>query len=466
MSISVRDRIRCRYVEGNDPRPVPRPRSGLVDAEMPPEAVRAAGAAALSMIEQIGRRAAGVFLEQENYEKIEHVENELMGKIMLECLRGFVHERGGHIALATRLGDHGEVVNPIQTSVKVAGEVRQFLRCGYLFIHFPGERVVISAEPCPLAGEERIAITVRSNMDPAAFWQRWREHGGRHAYLRGQAFFADGEIIERRREYRWDDILLPHETKEKIRTHVDRFLANRVRLKALGVKGRRGLILSGPPGTGKTLLGKVLADTLEASFVWVSPRHVREPQSFDGILSVARFVAPAVVFLEDLDLFAEDRDSNRWAGLGELMNQLDGAIDNEDLVTIATTNRLEVIEKALRNRPGRFDRIIRFEAMDDQCRRLMLTRLLRKAALSAADMDYLVEATEEYTGARIEELANTLYILAVEAENVRPDAGGDAAAPQVAASAENIVPINRTLIDTALEEVQVRRTQKIGFDVS
>ena len=53
---------------------------------------------------------------------------------------------------------------------------------------------------------------------------------------------------------------------------------------------------------------------------------------------MARFVSPTVVFLEDLDLFAEDRESSRGGGLGELMNQLDGAIDNEDIVTIATTN--------------------------------------------------------------------------------------------------------------------------------
>ena len=91
-------------------------------------------------------------------------------------------------------------------------------------------------------------------------------------------------------------------------------------------------------------------------------------KSFDDFLSLARFVAPTVVFLEDLDLFAQDRQSKDWPGLGELMGQLDGAIDNEDIVTIATTNRLEVIEKALRNRPGRFDRVLRFDTMDEPIR--------------------------------------------------------------------------------------------------
>jgi len=62
-------------------------------------------------------------------------------------------------------------------------------------------------------------------------------------------------------------------------------------------------------------------------------------------------VAPTILFLEDLDLFGGDRESHGWLGLGELMNQLDGASDNEDIITIASTNRIDVVEKALRNRP-------------------------------------------------------------------------------------------------------------------
>jgi len=195
---------------------------------------------------------------------------------------------------------------------------------------------------------------------------------------------------------------------------------------------------------------------------------VKEASSFEAILRVARFVAPAVVFLEDLDLFAEERDSNGWTGLGELMNQLDGAVDNEGIVTIATTNRLDVIEKALRNRPGRFDRVVEMEAMDDACRRQMLRRQLRNARLSPVDMDHLVQATEDYTGAQVEELAHTVYILALARENAscRGETVHRFDDPQAEPEAGPNLFVDRHLIDSALGEMHVERKAKLGFHVA
>ena len=139
------------------------------------------------------------------------------------------------------------------------------------------------------------------------------------------------------------------------------------------------------------------------------------------------------------------------------MNQLDGAIDNEDIVTIATTNRLEVIEKALRNRPGRFDRVVEFTPMGEVCRRQLLEKLLAHANVTDGDLAYLIEATDEYTGAQLEELANTLYILAVGLENdVNAHRG----------SSSHAVEIGRALISTALAEVQVEHKTPVGFQVA
>ncbi len=300
-------------------------------------------------------------------------------------------------------------------------------------------------------------VAVRSSHDSAAFFQRWLQYAREHNYLRGRAFFADGDLVERDRRYTWDDILLPHKVKRAVQTHVQGFLANRDRLRALGVKARRGLILEGRPGTGKTLLGKVLADTLGVSFLWVTPRHVESPRSFDYILRLARFVAPTVVFLEDLDLFAEDRRGKGWMGLGELMNQLDGAVENEDIITIATTNRLEVVEEALRNRPGRFDRVLTLDTMDETCRRRLLVKLLAKAEVASEDMSYLIASTEDHTGAQLEELANTLYILAVECD-ASGSGNGDGAPPTPL--------VSRQSIDETLEEVQAEAGRRFEFRIA
>lgn len=441
----------------------------LIHPDLKPEARQAAETVAMLLIGATGRRAAAVFLGLEDYEKVEHDLGGITANLMLECLQAFIEQRGGQTCFAPRLDPRADdVINPVQTSITVDGKTRQFLRCGFLFVHFPDERVVISAEPTEFGGVGSISVAVRSNRGSASFWDAWKDFARENNYLRGRSFFADGKIIERSHACNWEDILLPEETKRTIRTHVEGFLRNRLRLRGLGVKARRGLILAGPPGTGKTLLGKVLADTLDVSFMWVSPRHIQNPASFEGIMTLARFLAPVVVFLEDLDLFAEERETSRWMGLGELMNQLDGAADNEDIVTIATTNRLDTIEKALRNRPGRFDRIVQFDVMDVHCRRHLLRRRLRNASICEEDMHYLVEATDEYTGAEIEELSSTLYILAVQEDNpcLQGCSDGEPDCQKTANEAAEPISVDRPLIDAALSETRIERRGKLGFNVA
>ncbi len=441
----------------------------LVDANLTDAAKASRDRAMMALTPAVGRRMVATFLGRDDYEKVERRLPTPLGGIMMECLPEYVHGRGGQIAWSIRLSRQGGVINPTLFSVRADGRDRLILLDGYLFIQFAEELVVISADWDCTDGS--ITACVRSNVSSGAFLNAWERYAQGHNYFRGRAFFADGKEVQQERAYGWDDILLPDATKQLIRRHVDGFLANRLRLRGLGVKMRRGLILTGPPGTGKTLLGKVLAHTLRGvSFIWVAPRHIPNARSFNGIIELARFVAPTVVFLEDLDLFAEERDRNGWAGLGELMQQLDGAVDNEDIICIATTNRLEVIEKALRNRPGRFDRVVKFEAMDAACRRQFLVKLLAKAVIHPQDAEYLAEATDGYTGAQIEELTNTLYILAAEAENAWAGANvsGEAAGLRGAVGRGDgqEISITRQFIDTALAELQVERKTRLGFQVA
>jgi len=445
-------RLRHRRRRRPEEKPAVQPES-LVDMILTPEAEVVRNRITLSFLEPTGRRAVAIFLDSEDYEKTCDSYGDTMTRLLMGSLPTFVRELGGQVIGARLFEPHtGHVLNPRQSTVKIEGRTRAVLLEGYLFILLPEERVVVSVETVDM-GINR--IEARSSKNSAGFLARWKAFARQHNYLRGQAFFADGEILERQRTYSWDDIVISESVRQTIETHVEGFLRNRESLRRLGLKVRRGLILEGPPGTGKTLLGKVLADTLNGvSFMWVSPRHIKNPTDFDDILEVARFVAPAVVFFEDLDLFAEDRDGHGGMALGELMNQLDGAVDNEDLITIATTNRLEVVEKALRNRPGRFDRVLNIGTMDGPCRRRMLTKLLVKAAVSDEDLAHLVSATDGYTGAQIEELANTLYILAVErlcgaSGNGNGGPGG--------------IAIDRPLIAEALGEFRVELKARVGF---
>ena len=436
--------------DGDDLRPSLRG-SKLVDADLGPEAEDAARTVELGFIRPAGRRAEAIFLRRDDTDRVEHDLNPLIADLLLECLGRFVRQGGGKIVMVFD-PDHGLASSTLR-SVTVDGEDRFFLNSAHVFLHFPDKRVVVSARQ---DSPWRTLITVRSDGPPDTFFHEWEAHAKRDNYLRGRAFFADGEIIERTRHYSWESIVMPAHVKETIRTHVEGFFRHLKAIKAYGVKPRRGLILAGPAGTGKTLLGKVLADTLDASFTWVLPRHIEDASSFKHILALARFVAPTVLFIEDLDLFAQDREARSWVGLGELMNQLDGALENEDIVTIATTNRLEVIEKALRNRPGRFERAVIFEAMDEMGRHSMLRRLLAKAEVSAADLNYLVSATEGCTGAEIEEVTNTLFIRAIDATAQDDD---DAPCGQP-------LPMDRAIMEAAVGEVLTKKRTRIGFNAA
>lgn len=409
----------------------------------------------LALIPAPGRRAVAVFLGRDDYEKEDSATTPVMANLLMECLPAFVRKRAGQVVLVTQF-QNDLMVNATQMSVCTGGRIRPIVLQGYVFIGLPGERIVVSVRHEEQGCDVICHVVVRSSRDAARFLRQWKAFAHENNYLRRQAFFADGTIIERKRAYAWDDVVLPETVCQVVRLHVEGFLRNGARLRSLGVKARRGLILEGPPGTGKTLLGKVLADTLDCSFIWVMPRHIRpwRPSDFADVLEVARFVAPVVVFLEDLDLCAEERGPRGDLCLGELMNQLDGAADNDDILTIATTNRLEVIEKAIRNRPGRFDRVLHIGDMDDGCRRRLLARLLAKAEISVEDMAHLVSVTDGYTGAQIEELANTLYILAVErlcgaSGNGNGGPGG--------------IAIDRPLIAEALGEFRVELKAHVGF---
>jgi len=424
-------------------------RDELRDADLTPEAQALADRLVLSTITVQEHRLIANFLNDKNYDVEFREMNVLPFNLMMECLPNFVHAHGGQIVFSMRINHNGEINRPKKKNLKINGIQRHILYGGMMFLYFPEKPVVVEVDDDPSQDK---AIRVMACDGAGVFFDQWVTFSRRNNYLFGRAFFANGDLIERKRRYGWTDIVLPEETRQAIQTHVGDFLAHREQLKRLGAKPRRGIILSGPPGTGKTLIGKILADTLGVSFLWVTPRHIDSVRSFADLLSLARFIAPTVIFLEDLDLFAEERDRGGWMGLGELMNQLDGAVDNEDIVTIATTNRLDVIEKALRNRPGRFDRVLTIDVMDKVCRGQMVAKLLKPAQISAEDTGYLVCATDGYTGAQIEELINTLFIWAVNAnnQNTQPDKNGQ-------------VSVDRKLINFALNEVQVDVKTRLGF---
>ena len=233
-------------------------------------------------------------------------------------------------------------------------------------------------------------------------------------------YSASFEEVEIKENDTWDHYYYEDEVKELVELEIFGFLNNIEEYNKMGIH-RRNAIIFGQPGTGKTSLGKIICRNLPNNTVlWVTPDIIRENENYKDsikiLYSFVDFVSPSIIFLEDLDLFAEDRSAVRDnIRLGALMNILDGVNSINNSVTIATTNRLDSIEGALRNRPGRFDRIVEIDKLSDELLKRMFTNRLSNndnpIIFDDEKLEYLVRKTHDWTGAMAEEFVKTVNLL-------------------------------------------------------
>jgi transitional endoplasmic reticulum ATPase len=186
-----------------------------------------------------------------------------------------------------------------------------------------------------------------------------------------------------------------------------------------------GVLLHGPPGTGKTLLAKAIAGESEVNFI-----HVQGPELLDRyvgesekavreVFERARQSAPAIVFFDEIDAIAGDRDSlGSDSGVGDrvvsqLLTELDRLSDTPNLVVLAATNRKESLDGALL-RSGRLERSIEVPTPDEGTRRAVLDVHTRGMALGEnIDLDALAAATEGASSADLTSICREASLLAI-----------------------------------------------------
>lgn len=240
-----------------------------------------------------------------------------------------------------------------------------------------------------------------------------------NSYLKGCKIDPSLTHLPQDKQYDWNSVILPANTKKEIQLNVGNLINDLAIYEKNGVKFKRGLILKGVPGTGKTLIGKVICNTAPCTFIWVSPAYLGTAGNVKFVCNLARELSPAVLFLEDIDLYGEDRRMNSNSNLlGELMNQLDGLVENHYVIVIATTNKVDEVESALRNRPGRFDRILDVPPPDYDGRVSMLTLYTKKFILKGVDIPLIAKKTDNYTGAHIKELVTTAVMAAIDEKSL------------------------------------------------
>ncbi|MFE3495513.1 ATP-dependent zinc metalloprotease FtsH [Streptomyces sp. NPDC059175] len=216
------------------------------------------------------------------------------------------------------------------------------------------------------------------------------------------------------------------------------FLRNPQAYRDMGARMPGGVLLSGPPGTGKTLLARAVAGEAGVPFfsasasefiemiVGVGASRVRE------LFAEARKVAPAIVFIDEIDTIGRVRGGGagisghdeREQTLNQILTEMDGFTGSEGVVVLAATNRAAVLDPAL-TRPGRFDRIVQVSPPDRDGREAILKIHTREIPLGEdVDLARVARTTPGMTGAELSNLANEAALLAVkrrQAEVTRAD---------------------------------------------
>ncbi|HNV02876.1 MAG TPA: ATP-dependent zinc metalloprotease FtsH [Vicinamibacterales bacterium] len=217
----------------------------------------------------------------------------------------------------------------------------------------------------------------------------------------------------------FDDVAGIDEVEAEINEVVD-FLRDPGKYQRLGARAPKGVLLAGAPGTGKTLLARATAGEAKVPFfsasasefiemiVGVGASRVRE------LFAEARKVAPAIVFIDEIDTIGRARGGARAIGghdereqtLNQILTEMDGFSGHEGVVVLAATNRPDVLDPALL-RPGRFDRQVIVHAPDHKGRVQILQVHTRKVPLSGdVDLEQLASATPGMTGADLANLVN------------------------------------------------------------
>lgn len=265
------------------------------------------------------------------------------------------------------------------------------------------------------------------------FWLMRRSSGlmGSGATRRGMGLFGMGETTAKLINpaeigVKFKDVAGCEEAKLEIMEFVN-FLKNPQQYIELGAKIPKGAILTGPPGTGKTLLGKATAGEANVPFITVSGSEFLEmfvgvgPSRVRDMFSLARKNAPCILFIDEIDAVGRKRGGRSFGGhseqentLNQLLVEMDGFNTTTNVVVLAATNRVDILDQALL-RPGRFDRQIFVPAPDIKGRASIFKVHLKplKTLLDKLEVARKMAAlTPGFTGADIANVCNEAALIA------------------------------------------------------
>ena len=230
---------------------------------------------------------------------------------------------------------------------------------------------------------------------------------------------GDGFRFIARPDVSAEDVILPPGKLERITGHMSGIAAHSETLRRHGQHLKRGVLLYGPPGTGKThTVRHLISTTPEHTIILLSGQTL---QFIGQAAAVARHLQPSIVVLEDCDLVAMDRGFSPSGNplLFEVLDTLDGLDSDADVAFLLTTNRVEVLEEALTQRPGRVDVAVEIPLPDEEARRRLLALYRGTVPYSDEVLDEVATRSDHRTASFFKELMRRSVLTAAD-EGVEP----------------------------------------------
>uniref|UniRef100_UPI00402A356D ATP-dependent zinc metalloprotease FtsH n=1 Tax=Gemmiger formicilis TaxID=745368 RepID=UPI00402A356D len=260
--------------------------------------------------------------------------------------------------------------------------------------------------------------------------KKMQEMGGAggNAMLFGGKSGAKQYVVDDETGIKFNDVAGEDEAKESLQEIVD-FLHNPKKYEEIGAKMPKGVLLVGPPGTGKTLMARAVAGEAGVQFLSISGSDFVELYVGVGASRVrdlfdqAKKVAPAIVFIDEIDAVGRQRGTGLGGGhdereqtLNQLLVEMDGFTNNEGVIVMAATNRADILDNALL-RPGRFDRRVYMGLPDIKGREEILKVHARGKPLGDdVDLKSIARGTAGFAGADLENLLNEAAIMATRSK--------------------------------------------------
>lgn len=312
---------------------------------------------------------------------------------------------------------------PVDYSERASGpdSTRRVVAMGIWLLTFAGEPLaILQRAASPRSGRDSAALEIVANDHEVtdAFLRRLRELMIEKSVLRGQVLSFQptqfgreaGATFLPRPRVSADEIVLADGVLDEVVRHVVGIGEHRDELLRTGQHLKRGVLLYGPPGTGKTLTIRHLASrATEATVVLLTGDSIR---FIPYATEIARTFQPSIVVLEDIDLVAMERHTSPQPLLFEVLEALDGLAGDADVTFVMTTNRVEVLEPALAERPGRVDLAVEIPRPGRREREQLLRRYAGGLPFSDAAISSAAAATDGVTGSFARELIRRAVLAA------------------------------------------------------